>query len=120
MAVSPATRFTILDDWRLVEVPARIGDGRVWLGPDEAWILAGQGAGPEDVDLADLAASLGRPLALDVPERAAFLGIAAETRGRALASLEAPDFTLPDLDRRPHALSAQRGRKVLLVAYASW
>jgi hypothetical protein len=120
MAVSEATRFTILDDWRLVEVPARIADGRVRLGPDEAWIVAGRESGSEDADLHDLAARLGRPLALDVEERAAFLGVAAEARAQALAALEAPDFTLPDLDGRPHALAAHRGRKVLLLAYASW
>jgi len=46
--------------------------------------------------------------------------VAASVRARALASLEAPDFTLPDLDGRLHTLSNHRGKKVLLVAYASW
>ncbi len=40
--------------------------------------------------------------------------------GRALESTEAPDFTLPDLDGRPFRLSALRGQKVVLVAWASW
>ena len=44
----------------------------------------------------------------------------AADRGRRLASLEAPDFTLPDLDGRPHSLSDHRGAKVFLVAYGSW
>ena len=35
-------------------------------------------------------------------------------------SLLAPDFTLPDLAGRPHALVAERGRKVLLASWASW
>ena len=48
------------------------------------------------------------------------LGVSAEERAQALASLEAPDFTLPDLDGRPHSLSEHRGKKVFLVAYASW
>lgn len=43
----------------------------------------------------------------------------AHPEGR-LASLEAPDFTLPDLDGRPHSLSDYRGQKILLAAYASW
>jgi hypothetical protein len=72
------------------------------------------------VDLERLAALLGRPLALDAPEGAAWLGVAAAERAAALASLEAPGFTLPDLDGRPHALAAQRGKKVLLLAWASW
>ena len=33
---------------------------------------------------------------------------------------KAPDFTLPDLDGRPHTLSGHRGKKILLVAWASW
>jgi hypothetical protein len=32
----------------------------------------------------------------------------------------APDFTLPDVDGLPHSLSDHRGRKVLLVTWASW
>ena len=31
-----------------------------------------------------------------------------------------PDFTLTDLEGREETLSAQRGRKVLLYAWASW
>jgi len=34
--------------------------------------------------------------------------------------VEAPDFTLPDLDGREHTLSSFRGKKVFLVAWASW
>jgi hypothetical protein len=71
-------------------------------------------------DLAEVAGVLDRPLALDADEGAAYLGASAGERARALASLSAPDFTLPDLAGRPHALSAHRGKKVLLVAWASW
>jgi hypothetical protein len=38
----------------------------------------------------------------------------------ALRSLEAPDFSLPDVAGRMHALSDHRGKKVLLVTWASW
>jgi hypothetical protein len=76
--------------------------------------------GAGGVDLAAFAAALGRPLALDLAERSAALGAAAEARGAALASLEAPDFSLPDLAGRRHSLSEHRGKKALLIAYASW
>ena len=33
---------------------------------------------------------------------------------------EAPDFTLPDAAGRLHRLSEHRGKKVLLVTWASW
>ena len=48
------------------------------------------------------------------------LGASSAERCGRLASLEAPDFELPDLAGRLHRLSDQRGKKVLLIAYASW
>ena len=35
-------------------------------------------------------------------------------------SLEAPSFTLPDLNGKLHSLADFRGKKVLLVTWASW
>ena len=74
----------------------------------------------DGVDLAGLASLLDRPLAIDADLGAAFLGTAATERGGSMSSLRAPDFTLPDLDGTLHSLSDHRGKKVLLVAYASW
>ena len=37
-----------------------------------------------------------------------------------LSSLQAPDFTLPDLQGKPHRLSDFHGKKILLVTWASW
>ena len=56
-----------------------------------------------------LARALDRPLAVDDAEGAAFLGVSARERGQALASHQAPDFTLPDLDGRLHSLREHRG-----------
>lgn len=72
------------------------------------------------VDLAGFAKLMGRPLVIDRAEKALSLGAAARDRGGALQSLEAPDFTLPDLDANLHSLSDYRGKKILLAAYASW
>jgi len=74
----------------------------------------------QGVDLAAFAELLGRPLALDAQERVAALAASAEERSECLARLEAPDFELPDLAGRRHRLSEHRGKKVLLIAYASW
>jgi hypothetical protein len=71
-------------------------------------------------DLQEIAAALDRPLALDAAEGAAYLGASARARAAALASLHAPDFTLPDLAGRLHRLADHRGKKVLLVVWASW
>ena len=72
------------------------------------------------IDLGGLAAAMDRALAVDVDERAAFLGGSARERAQALGSQSAPDFSLPDLAGRLHSLAEHRGKKVLLVAWASW
>ena len=72
------------------------------------------------VDLAAFARAIDRPLALDTAERAAALGTGAASQRALMATLEAPDFRLPDLQGRMHSLSDHRGKKVLLIAYASW
>ena len=48
------------------------------------------------------------------------LGASAGDRASQLASMEAPDFTLPDLEGHLHSLRDQRGKKTLLIAWASW
>ena len=133
--------FTLIDEGRAIEVAARIVDGRVQLSAEAVesalgWKVGPEGLcregvclpaddgarllGPDGIDLAELAAVLDRPLALDPDERAAYLGVSATERAQVLRSLRAPDFTLPDLDGRTHTLSEHRGKKVSLVAYASW
>jgi len=72
------------------------------------------------IDVDALASLLGRPLARDDAERMAVLGVSATERAQRLSSLEAPDFTLPDLTGKQHSLHQHRGKKVLLIAYASW
>jgi hypothetical protein len=63
---------------------------------------------------------MGQPVAAS-PEHATWsIGDAAEDLTDRLRSLDAPDFTLPDLDGRMHTLSSFRGRKVFLLAWASW
>jgi hypothetical protein len=117
-ADAPQT-LTIVEDGREVTVAADAAEGRLRITARTAREALGWRL-PGDVELDGLDAALGRPVAADHAERAVYVGVAAAARARRLASLEAPDVTLPDLDGREHTLAAQRGRKVLLVAYASW
>jgi len=48
-----------------------------------------------------------------------YFGLRSDQRQQ-LASLQAPDFTLPDINGKPHSLSDFRGKKVFLVTWASW
>jgi hypothetical protein len=72
------------------------------------------------VDIAGFWRHIGAPVVSDDRGQAISLGVAAEDRRAALDSLDAPDFTLPDLAGRPHRLADYRGRKILLVTWASW
>lgn len=63
---------------------------------------------------------LGQPVAHDAAGATWVLGSSASDRAKALQSLEAPDFVLPDLAGQPFALSQFRGKKVLLATWASW
>ena len=78
------------------------------------------GSGPGAVNVAALWRLLGRPVARSARGDAWVLGASAGDRAQALRSLEAPDFALPDPGGRLHRLSDHRGKKVLLVTWASW
>ncbi len=139
--VSTMERFTLLEPTGAHDLTATIDAGRVLLTPADVadslgWVRKPEGLCRDDecllvapssgldvdglLDLAELATLLRRPLALDIDEHAAFLGESAAARSQALSTLEAPDFTLPDLDGAMHSLSDHRGKKVFLVAWASW
>lgn len=63
---------------------------------------------------------LQHPIAHDAAGELWVLGTSATDRSNALASLEAPDFALPDLAGATRTLAEQRGKKVLLATWASW
>lgn len=134
------TAFTVVDEGRATRVDAELRHGRVLLAPADVeratgWVRKPEGLCRDElcvpvrddaldvdgrVDLEVFAGTLQRPIALDADESAAALGTQAADRGSRLSSLIAPDFSLPDLQGRRHSLSEHRGKKVLLVVYASW
>lgn len=74
----------------------------------------------DELDLAAVASTLGRLVAADAASSTIALAADPELRRRALRDLRAPDFTLPAIDGGDRALSDWRGRKRLLVTFASW
>jgi hypothetical protein len=70
------------------------------------------------LDVAAVAERLGMALVAD--DDAAVWALGPESGGRALTSAIVPEIVLPDVDGNPFRLSAMLGRKVLLVAWASW
>jgi hypothetical protein len=111
-------RLTLIDEGREVSLDVTVHGEAVRIRPDAlasalGWRLEAEGlcrgdvcvpvrdraalVTPEGVDLAALARVFDRPLALDVDEGVAVLGASAAERSGRLASLDAPDFALPDL-----------------------
>jgi len=136
-----SVQFTILDGVEAIDVPAVRSRGGFSLAPEDlqrslGWSLKDEGLCRGDVcvpvrdrealiddgaiGLSSFAQILGRPLVVDVEESVAALGTPARERSEAMYGLDAPDFTLPDLDGKQHSLSDHRGSKVLLIAHASW
>ena len=99
--------------WRLKPEGACQGD---------VCIPLSQPAGTSDddaVDVARVAGDLGMPL-VAAPEFGLWALGPASIGSRALATAQAPDLRLPDLDGQEFRLSSLRGQKVLLYAWAPY
>jgi hypothetical protein len=73
----------------------------------------------ETLDLEQVARDMGMPL-VAAPEHGLWALGPAAIGSRALASAEAPDLRLPDLEGQSFHLSSLRGQKVLLYAWAPY
>ena len=71
-------------------------------------------------NLSAFARMLHQPIAYDAELATWYFGPRPEVQSNYLSSFQAPDFTLPDMDGKPHSLSDFRGKKVLIVTWASW
>jgi hypothetical protein len=67
----------------------------------------------------DLRAFAGR-MGMGLVEGDGVWALGPEAGGRALASAELPEITLPDSNGRRFSLSSLRGTKVFMLAWASW
>jgi len=74
----------------------------------------------DSIDLAAVTEALGAPVVVDAVERLIAIGQAAIDRRQPHDVGTAAPFTLPDLDGVDRTLAEWRGRKKLLVAFASW
>ena len=124
-------------------VSAHVKSEELWLGAQELEAATGWSMKPEGLCRGDVCLPLppdktahhvdgdrvnvsafwhrmGNALLHDTAREVWVLGAGSAERRKSLQSLEAPDFTLPDLSGTPRSLSEQRGKKVLLVTWASW
>jgi hypothetical protein len=71
-------------------------------------------------NMSEFARLLKQPVATDEQNGVWYFGARPDDQNAYLESLEAPNFTLPDAKGRMRSLSDFRGKKVLLVTWASW
>ncbi len=133
---------TVLTETSATEVAAELGES-LWLKTTDATAITGWSMKPEGFckdgvcvptppgkadnfvqgDTVNVSAFwdlMGKPAVRSANADVWLLGEGASNRNNALLSLEAPDFTLNDLDGNLHSLSDFRGKRVLLITWASW
>jgi hypothetical protein len=142
------TRSTVIYDDVATELSARTEAGELWISSGDLYRVTRFELKPEGVcrgaicyplppasfgqsqllrhesgkswfNLTAFARLMNQPVAHDASRSAWYFGARSDQR-QELASLQAPDFTLPDIDGRLHSLSDFRGKKVHLVTWASW
>jgi hypothetical protein len=136
--------ITLINEQRETPLPDAIADGdSLWLSRENieqalGWSWKPEGlcraetcmpfpheqASPlmrdDKLDIAAMWVHMGQPVVHDASADTWVFGVGALERVQGLSNLIAPDFALPDLDGQEHRLSAYRGKKVLLVTWASW
>jgi len=115
-----AAELKRLTGWELKPEGICRGDLCVPIPPGGDAKFASKRDGKSWLNFTALADLMGKPWAGDLTHRVWYFGAEAEERGNSLKSLHAPDFELPDLDGKLHRLSDYRGKKVFLLAWASW
>ncbi len=132
--------ITVLSE-SVVTVPATIDDGSVVIAPEHLIDAVGYERKPEGlcredvcvlvsadsgvdvdggIDLIAAAAALGRRSRVNAEAGVVAVALPADQRRQALRDRVAPNFALPDLQGELHSLEQWRGKKKLLVAFASW
>ena len=135
---------TVLTESGPVDVTAGPGGvDQLWLSTQETEAVSGWSLKPEGLcrgdvcmpvpggqadeyvrdDVINLAAfwrRMDKPLAHSRNGEVWAFGESAGDRTATLRSLDAPEFTLPDLDGKAHSLSDYRGKKVFLATWAYW
>lgn len=109
LAVDPAS-FAAATGWE--SKPEGLCKGDQCVPAPEAVTADGQ------LDVTVVADRLGMAIVED-PEHG-LVALGPESGGRALTTATVPELPLTDADGNPFSLSSLHGRKVLLVAWASW
>jgi hypothetical protein len=147
-ARADARRITVIYDEKATEVSATVAESKdLWLSKKDLarttrFVVKPQGICRDELcfpipkkrkaqflnkqgktewfNLSEFARLVKQPVAFDDKNGVYYFGPRADAQNSHLNSLEAPNFTLPDMNGKTHSLADFRGKKVLLVTWASW
>jgi len=106
--------------WELKPEGVCQGETCVPLSPSQKAAILGDETTASWFNFSEFARLIEEPVASDEEERVWYFGPPGwEWRSRS-AGTAAPDFTAPDLAGDPHSLRELRGKKMLLLFWASW
>lgn len=138
----------VIHDERVVEVADTLADPTdLWINPDElprvnGFVLKPEGACIDDIcvpvrqsensdifitrdgkrwfNVAELADRVQQPYVADHDTNVWSFGTIPAQRAAFVDRAVAPDFELPDVDGKRHRLSDFKGKKIMLLSWASW
>jgi hypothetical protein len=135
--------ITVIHEHKTLDVDARIKDNDLWLSSKDieqklGWAMKPEGLCQDEqcipypsdsegdclengyLNVSKFWDLMGKPILHDEMKETWLLGAGHKERAEKLASLDAPDFSLPDLDGELHSLSDYRGKRIFLTTWSSW
>ena len=134
------TRLTVIDETGSHSFD-EMGFGELGVSADDfaratGWVLKPEGLCKDEIcvpvsdtaamsdgaaiDLAEFARVTERNMVIDESRNVMAIGEHASSRAKSMATLDAPNFTLPDINGNMVSLSDFAKRKKLLLAWSSW
>ena len=134
------TRITVIDETGSHSF-GQVGFGELGVSADDfaratGWMLKPEGLCKDEIcvpvrdtaamsdgaaiDLAEFARVTGRNMVIDASRKVMAIGEHASSRATSMATLDAPNFTLPDIKGNMVSLSDFNKRKRLILAWSSW